>query len=77
MSSDLLKLITTSIGTRHVVKSCPFCGSEAVLNDYGTKTLWSISCEGCRVSFPIVEDVGRAVDMWNRRVYGLSDKKKP
>ena len=51
------------------MKSCPFCGKNATINETeldGSK-LYSVSCENCGVTIGCSEDKQCLIDDWNRR----------
>ena len=46
------------------LKSCPFCGGNAVIFKY----LWQVRCEECMVKTSVFETREEAIEAWNRRV---------
>ena len=67
---------------KHELKPCPFCGSEAVLDDtidcFGQVNITGhyVECTKCMASSQVFHEYGRtkeycinrAVEFWNRRV---------
>ena len=50
------------------LKPCPFCGSEARLNDIANKhRWWSVVCNVCIASTNMKTSKAAAIEAWNRR----------
>ena len=50
------------------LKSCPFCGGKAVLEDLNFEDKeYYVVCEKCGVETPISHYPERVIDLWNRR----------
>ena len=52
------------------LKSCPFCGGEAIfmVYDFVDGYLYSVSCSNCNVEIEESEEVFESFLGWNRRV---------
>lgn len=54
-----------------VLKPCPFCGGEARTIEYeyvGVSNTYGVKCKCGAQGFQFYEDIGKAIEAWNRRV---------
>ena len=55
------------------IKPCPFCDCEAEIFQFvngGLRTIYHVECEGCHARSAAEFDKEKAIEEWNRRVYG-------
>lgn len=52
------------------LKPCPFCGSDAVLNDYSGReySCYYVQCPKCHIGTEVKYSETAVVKIWNRRV---------
>lgn len=66
------------------LKPCPFCGGKAKVtyaehgsnycsNIYYSTKRGTVSCDRCKVSFPVHAKVKDVVKLWNRRMVNQDD----
>lgn len=49
------------------IKSCPFCGGKAYLEDLHSQTFVAVQCNDCNALGRASEFVNKAIDFWNTR----------
>jgi len=54
------------------LKSCPFCGGEAVMLEIGF--YWWVRCRSCEAESKLSNTEGEAITAWNRRVGDSNDE---
>ena len=62
-----------SQSTKYKLKSCPFCGSKAEIEEkytYNSDIICWVECIecGCRTDDSYIENIEKLVDVWNTRV---------
>ena len=55
------------------LKTCPFCGGKARLNEYKDGEVWyEVWCDGCAIRTEQYETEDEAVKVWNRQAITLT-----
>lgn len=66
-----MKIKIKTVKTKHGLKLCPFCGGQAILQEYPIaycKTTYFVKCINCYArSNSYLANPANAIEAWNRR----------